>query len=179
MDKPWEIWLDLDGTLCAMQQAMCERLGMDMGRWPAGEYDLTKVFRQTERDLACQWDDAFFEGLMWAKGGIDLYRAARELVGPQNVHVASRLMRTGAGGKIAWVDKHIPLVVKEGNLHLSLRKAALAAPNSVLVDDNDSEIIAWRDAGGPAILVPRVWNSGWENADAMGMVIELLKGTVK
>ena len=179
MDKPWEIWLDLDRTLCAFCERMCERLGMDIARWPEGEYDLSKVFRQDERDLACQWDNEFFEGLDWAKGGVDLYRAARELVGPQNVHVASRLMRTGAGGKIAWVDKHLPLVVKEGNLHLSLRKAALAAPHRELVDDNESEIIAWRDAGGPAILVPRVWNAGFEDADAMGMVIETLKGTIR
>ena len=46
MDKPWEIFLDMDGTLCSFCESMCERLGTDIARWPAGEYDLSKVFRE-------------------------------------------------------------------------------------------------------------------------------------
>jgi hypothetical protein len=45
------------------------------------------------------------------------------------------------------------------------RKHFACRPTTLLVDDGDHNVREWRAAGGPAILVPRPWNTNHDLAD--------------
>jgi hypothetical protein len=50
---------------------------------------------------------------------------------------------------------------------LTREKFLLARPNTVLVDDSERQVEEFREHGGLAVLVPRLWNCGGEqSADA-------------
>jgi hypothetical protein len=56
-------------------------------------------------------------------------------------------------------------------------KRYLAAPDRILVDDNDDNVRNFREAGGHAVLVPQPWNQGVEFAAAEDM-LNYIKGGV-
>ena len=51
-------------------------------------------------------------------------------------------------------------------------KARLARPNTILIDDSDANVTAYREACCPAILVPRPWNSRYAEADRASEVVQ-------
>jgi len=60
-------------------------------------------------------------------------------------------------GKEEWIYRNLPQYIDQ--FLIGKPKAFCAGPNSVLIDDSDSNIKAFREAGGRAITFPRPWNS--------------------
>lgn len=70
-------------------------------------------------------------------------------------------------------DKHfadIPMI-------LCKEKFFLAAPDRLLIDDNDGNVDKWRSAGGKAILFPQIWNANheWRHSPMIYVGMELAK----
>ena len=61
------------------------------------------------------------------------------------------------GGKFDWIGNHLN-ISRADRIMMGGSKHLLAAPNRVLIDDNDKNIEMWRDHGGIGILFPQLYN---------------------
>lgn len=75
-------------------------------------------------------------------------------------------------GKVRWMSN------RWGNefddYYLGTKKEFCASPDSVLIDDNDTNCDRFIQAGGRAIIFPQPWNSGRDIPDKVGYVMEQL-----
>jgi hypothetical protein len=68
--------------------------------------------------------------------------------------LSSPALGYSASGKLIWARKHYPDI----KVILTSEKHLLAAPDRILIDDLESNIISWRGAGGKGILWPAPYN---------------------
>ena len=176
------IYLDLDGVLVDFVGGLCKRCGKpypytqpeSLGEWNCyGLMGLTK--QEVFESLS---DPQFWLGLAFTHDAMDILRACRRTVGPHGVSLLSCASgHPGAVyGKAMWQAKYLPgfqlaPVIepnyddKDGGDDMPRGKAVYARPGAILVDDSDANVEAYRDQGGPAILVPRPWNTRHVLAD--------------
>ena len=64
-------------------------------------------------------------------------------------------------GKYLWCRKHLPDIK---NILLGTSKEFCACPDHILLDDADFKVDKFRMAGGRAILMPRPWNSMFDQS---------------
>lgn len=62
-------------------------------------------------------------------------------------------------GKHAWFQKHYPELPHWIGCHSASRNIAALAPRTILVDDRQENVSAFRDAGGMAFLWPAPYNN--------------------
>ncbi len=164
------IFLDLDGVLVGFIDGLCRRFDKPnpyeqdsaLGRWNC--YELMGL---TGAEVAEALDDPdFWRQLEYLPDAPGIVLACIEAAGPRNVWLLSDTsgFAGAARGKADWVREHltvVPLYLFHPIPHDSpgAGKARLAKPDTVLVDDSDLNVAAYRKAGGLAILVPRLWNS--------------------
>lgn len=72
-------------------------------------------------------------------------------------------------GKRKWMEKYFPQFKKR--MIFGSAKEFMAAPYRTLIDDRDKNVEAFRNAGGNAILVPRLWNSKHGLASSLRTVL--------
>lgn len=89
-----------------------------------------------------------------------LIETSASLVGPENVYILT--CPTGypdcIAGKLEWIQRFLPHWLHRQFL-IGKPKFLCASPESLLIDDSDANVNAFREAGGDSILVPRPWNS--------------------
>ena len=64
-------------------------------------------------------------------------------------------------GKIQWIEKHLPEYKRR--YLIGPEKHFCSHRNSILIDDSDENVMKFREEGGDAILVPRMWNCNYGN----------------
>ena len=74
-----------------------------------------------------------------------------------------------ASGKVAWMQKHRGRHFR--NYILTLVKQLLAHPQTLLIDDSERNINAFRHHGGRACLFPQAWN---RRRDAKGQPLAVI-----
>lgn len=99
---------------------------------------------------------AFWAELAPLPDGMALFRAAERLFGDRVSILSSGLCPGSVDGKRAWLAKHLPGYEKKAVF--ATVKEQIAGPLKVLVDDHEPNVDRFREAGGPALLVPRPWN---------------------
>jgi len=99
---------------------------------------------------------------------------ATKTVGLENIAVLTspNLDPNCVPEKMVWMYKYFPELAGHMMFARAFAKRLVAAPNHVLIDDYDRNIDQWQAAGGPGILVPRLWNRDWKVADRVYDVIE-------
>lgn len=162
MQNGFKVLMDMDGVLVDFTSGICIALGKPnpflSGHTGWFYHDL---FGITEAEFWEPCNDSFFwEELDWMPDGKRILRSATAVVGEQNIYLStSPTLSPGSyAGKAAWVTQNMP----EGflrRLMVGPAKHLMANPRHILVDDNDDNVAKFRDAGGIAILVPRVWNA--------------------
>ena len=82
-----------------------------------------------------------------------------DAVGKENVHFLSSptLSPDSLAGKLEWIQQYAPSWMQRQFL-IGPSKNLCANPKTLLIDDSDKNVAAFREAGGYAILVPRPWN---------------------
>lgn len=82
-----------------------------------------------------------------------------EIVGKNQVFICSTLTDNVhcTAGKLKWMKRNLPKWL-QGQYVLTSKKSLLADRHTLLVDDYHGNILAFEEAGGQAILVPRPWN---------------------
>lgn len=140
MEKKYKIFCDMDGVLVDFIRGYYELTGRDI----TGQYHTDKRF----------WEPIDAEGykfwvrLNWTSDGKVLWDYIKkynpELLSSPSIQNDSRV------GKHDWVKRELP------GVHLILRSASkkqeFASPDTILIDDRESNIEQWAAAGGIAIM---------------------------
>lgn len=175
------VYLDIDGVLADWTGGVHRALGVpyDYHQWPyatgpGGWHWHDKIGCSFTR-VSNLCNMSFWEKLQWTGDGPDILHTVLEYVTPANIILLTTPMPNimSASGKVAWVRKNLPiyerqLIIYTGGATIggvsSLGKELFATPDSVLVDDCQTNVDRWRAAGGKAVLVPRWWNELHESA---------------
>jgi hypothetical protein len=138
----YKIFLDMDGVLVDFDQQFKDITG----QYPK-DYEATHTIEEF-------WDEidnagvGFWRGMKWMPGGEALYNRTSQFD-----HV---LLSSPSRSEVSKIGKHLWRRDKTPNTKLILSRSHLkknyAAPNHILIDDRESNIKQWRDAGGIGIL---------------------------
>jgi 5'(3')-deoxyribonucleotidase len=133
------LYCDLDGVLVDFVKGYKDLTGIDIsGQW----HDSSEFWDPVDK---AGYD--FWINLSWTKDGKKLWNYI-EKYNPEILSTPSR-QNDSRIGKHDWVKKELP------GVHLILRSAKnkkeFASPDSILIDDRDSNIEDWKNSGGIAI----------------------------
>jgi len=70
-----------------------------------------------------------------------------------------------------WIREHLPAYSRR--FLIGPAKEFCANPRSVLIDDSETNVKAFFEAGGHTVLVPREWN--WMRGYAMESALEVVR----
>jgi 5'(3')-deoxyribonucleotidase len=157
-----KILLDMDGVLvdflggwCKYNEYECPTYNDAKDRW-----DLAGVLGITPAGLwaGCSSRE-FWAELEWTQDGMGILNAAEDAVGQDNVYLFTTPTPSPQSwaGKADWILRQLPQY--KNRLLMGGNKQLCARPDQLLIDDADHNVEKFRAAGGPAILVPRQWNS--------------------
>jgi hypothetical protein len=140
MEKKYKIYCDMDGVLVNFIKGYLELTGRDI----TGQYHTDKSFWEPIDKAGVD----FWVALEWTPDGKELWDYIKkynpDLLSSPSIQNDSRV------GKSLWVKRELP------GTHLILRSAhkkqEFAAPDSILIDDRESNIEEWANAGGIAIF---------------------------
>lgn len=135
----YKIYCDMDGVLVDFIKGYFELTGKDI----TGQYHTNKTFWKPIDAAGLN----FWLNLEWTPDGKALWDYIKkynpELLSSPSIQNDSRV------GKAKWVERELP------GAHLILRSASkkqeFASPDTILIDDRESNIEQWADAGGIAI----------------------------
>ncbi len=139
MKKEFEIFVDLDGVLTNFDKGYYDLTGIDI---TGHHYDDKQFWEPINK---AGYD--FWINLEWTDDGKKLWNYVKKY-NPQILSAPSK-QNDSRIGKHDWVKRELP------GTHLILRsaqhKCEFASPNSILIDDNETNIKQWKNAGGIAI----------------------------
>jgi len=164
------IILDMDGVMVDLLKGLSKIIGLDMSKYPLGEYDLWKAFPQQMKGFS--WDDlgedfwANLEPTAEASQIMEMIHGHNSFIFtcPINFY-DGKLIKGCIEGKLRWLEKHMPEHYKNELYLFGRHKHFITTQNTILIDDNNEYVKEFSSAGGKAILFPRIWNSEHENAD--------------
>jgi 5'(3')-deoxyribonucleotidase len=160
MNKPI-IYLDLDGVLVDFVSGALKTLGVTNYKIPPNGYKIeswkgvgvsTKEFwKAIDATNEHFWAD--LEKYPWSDKLVRLcesYGSVFILTSPsRNPYCLA--------GKMMWLKKHYPRLTR--SVIMTPHKYLCAAPNRILIDDNDDKINKFIEYGGTGILFPQMWNT--------------------
>lgn len=156
-------FLDIDGVLADFVQGVARLFGVSYQSLLNQEsWAIYKALGASEDEMWNRIEAAgptFWEMLEPYPWLVDLVRAVEERFGFQNVYLLTSPGPSvhAPSGKVKWVRTHLP-----SELHtrviISMHKTLIARNGYLLIDDNDANCDAWRNAGGLSILFPQPWN---------------------
>lgn len=164
--KP-SLFLDLDGVLVEFVRGTFKAHGKEVPikglRW-----NYWTQMGLSEQEFWGPLGQEFFLNLDWTTEG-KKFLAYMELVfGRENILLLTAPAENAGAleGRVGWIKREMPEYKRR--FAASPAKALFACGTRVLVDDNEKNVDTYRAAGGPAILVPRPWNSRIAETNADG-----------
>ena len=176
------IFLDMDGVLSDLVQAICDRFGCNgsiEGIWPPGEYHIAKVLNMKPHEVWGNLDMPFWRDIPPTAE----FQFFKSLVKDRDYIIMTSPTHTNMGecveGKYRWLRKHWPQAVREKRFSFVQRKELFATPNNMLIDDSDEKIRKFNEASGWTATVPRIWNSEYSHRHEIEEIMpDLLMGWV-
>lgn len=156
-----EFFLDMDGVVADFVGPALKAHSYDHRNfsWPTGVFDFEEALDITTEKF---WHPIDHLGdYFWST--LPCYPWAEALVSVLEKHGKWRFLsspsrhHSSAAGKVQWISQHFDgakWIFAEAS-----DKQLLAGHRRVLIDDRDSNVQQWREAGGHAILFPQPWNS--------------------
>jgi 5'-nucleotidase len=139
------MYLDMDGCLTGFDTAV-ESLGQAAAEGLSD--DASELQKQVMYDAIEEAQEKFWSTMPWAREGKQLW----VLVQPFNPTLLTSpgLFSYAEGGKLQWIKRNIPGTP----VFFSDSKSEYVDPYEpcVLIDDNKTNIAAWKDEGGIGIL---------------------------
>lgn len=149
-----QIFLDMDGVIVDLHTAVAARLGsVDLEVFNQGDLPAT------DGELWTGTDADWWASLPWMSDGHDLLAVCENAVGAENVIICSKPANWpgGAEGKLRWIEMNMPEYVRR--FILTPQKHWCASGRSLLIDDNETNVLEFHQAGGASLLCPRPWNA--------------------
>jgi len=166
----------MDGVLTDFVRATLALHGRTeaLENWPAGERDVPAVLGISRTEYWRLIDEQgadFWAGLAPFPWFEELVALVREF-GPMSILTAPSLAPACLDGKVQWLYNHFPKVrgKRFTDFIIGPQKHLLAQRGRVLIDDAQSNVDAFRAAGGEAILFPQPWNANHAVADRLAYV---------
>lgn len=153
------VFFDMDGVLADFVGGSLRAHGKTLPHAACGWDFMTQVGFAGGGDPAF-WgplsNTAFWAALDPLPDGMALFRLVEAMTGGRVSILSSGLCPGSADGKREWLKRHLPGYEKKAVF--CTVKEQVAAPHKLLIDDHEPNVAAFRDHGGPAVLVPRPWN---------------------
>lgn len=171
-----QIFLDMDGVLTDIAGAILSLHGQSRLRenCPEGERETYAVPGISESEfwqIVNRQGVEFWAGLPaldWSRGLVDLTRQ----FGPITVLASPGPSPSCFAGTVRWLHDNFSQVDDQpfSDFLIGRPVMLLAGPRRVLIDDSESNVGAFRMAGGEAILLPQPWNANHAIDDRLGYV---------
>ena len=140
MENKYIFYCDLDGVLVDFNKGYYDLTGKDISGSFHSDVDFWNPINAAGRKF---WAD-----LEWIKDGKKLWDYIKKY-NPTILSAPSRQIESRVG-KHDWMRRELP------GVRLILRspetKREFANPNSILIDDRESNVIQWKESGGISIL---------------------------
>lgn len=124
-------------------------------------WDIEQIWGMSKYDLWHGVDKEFWAGLRKTDEADYLVKFITNAFSVPQVTMLTSPPKVNAGeavqGKIVWMRWHYSQFADR--MIFTEHKELCAGPDRILIDDNESNVIKFRDEGGNAVLVPRPWNS--------------------
>ncbi len=172
------IFLDMDGVLCNFVGGFCALHGKSADEvFPPGQqgnYEFHDSLGMT-RDQLWRSIDAVGED-HWANmqpypWALELYEHCKS-VAPTIILSTPSLHHSSLSGKCRWLQKYFGSRFRD--YLLGPRKEECARPDTVLIDDFETNCEKFAARGGKAIVFPRPWNGLWQLDDPVGHIVREL-----
>jgi len=178
------IFLDLDDVLNCFTMSALQYLGCPVTAHDSSDYDpawgwdivaAVNALHPTRQFTTAEfWESIprnFWANVPKSRECDSLLRTCAWSVGPKNVCILSSptLDPDCMAGKLEWIQRTMPTWLHRQFL-VGPCKQFCAGPRSLLIDDGDHNIEAFREAGGMTFLIPRPWNVGHKTSHATAMV---------
>ena len=156
-----KIYLDLDGVLVNFVKGTYDALGKkyEYEKVPCWSYFKEWGITFDQFNAVCEAD--FWRRLAWMHDGREILAAVcrTALQCRAEIYLLTTPMPNNGSwsGKAEWLDRNMPMF-KERVIMTNVNKSVFADDYSLLIDDNDSNVEGFVEAGGHGILVPRPWN---------------------
>ena len=150
-----QIYLDIDGVLAEFVAGVEKWYNVDLSNHRKFDFDY-----EEETGMSCEefWDGLTYD--FWFN--LEFTPWAQELLEylmPYDPILLSSPSWQGAGGRQAWIKKHLPGFIERGRYILTPIKWVVAGSGRLLIDDRSRTCKQWREYGGVAIVFPRRWNN--------------------
>ena len=165
------IFLDMDGVICNIGQAVASIYGIELTPESEKEYGNT-LYKLLALDSKQElWNvinaiPDFWEDIppySWCEELVDALQSIDEVQILTSSPSTDALTKSNAStGKARWVGKH--LLDKNLRINIVHDKYLLAAPGRILIDDRENHCDLFREHGGRSILFKQPWNNGWLDA---------------
>lgn len=170
------IYLDMDGVLADFVRSAICSLARDpeevMARIVPGDYDgIYQALQMTEDEFWWKMDATpggaapgshLWEHMVPYPWRDRLYSICKKAA-PTWILTSPSRSAGSSYGKVRWLQRWLGESFR--NYVLTPRKWHLARPGTLLIDDSGRNVEKWREAGGAAILFPRIWNEDHALAD--------------
>lgn len=169
------IFIDLDGVLADFIGGAAKFHGKDPSL--VIRYGIEECWGLTREQLWSPLGYDFWVNLELTQEAHTIVSMCEETVGVSNVCILTSPCHTPGctDGKRSWVEKHFPQYSKQ--LLIGSAKHFCASSHSLLIDDSDDKITAFKEAGGRVFLFPRRWNSSrnvpFNSLDLLKMLLNL------
>lgn len=140
MEKKYNLFVDMDGVLVDFNKGYYDLTGIDIGD---NHFNSSQFFAPITKAGVKYW-----ENLEWTPDGKELWTYLQNYT-PKLLSAPTRDHSSIVGKKL-WVERELPDV--ELILRSAGRKKEFANPNSILIDDRESNINDWNESGGIGIL---------------------------
>ena len=166
-----KLLLDMDGVLTDFTGYSHCWHGLPYGDslkdypYPLGVWDIDLLLPIPQKEFWGGLTHQFWSIMPWTGDEKDLLQLLEEMVGVSNITICTCPCRdvSSVSGKLVWIKKNTPQYSR--NYMMTTRKELCAREDTVLIDDRDRNVERFREAGGNAILVPRLWNSAHAHAE--------------
>ena len=146
--SPYKIYCDMDGVLSDFDKLFHDISG---GEFELGHDYEEKYGRKKFWGIVDGYGLKFWSEMPWMPDGKVLWEYMRSV--DPSIEILSAPSRSpnsaSQRGKAIWVKRELGSDVK---LNLTRDKYKFAAPNHILIDDLEKNIIPWRKQGGIGIL---------------------------
>ena len=190
------VYLDCDGVFTDFTTGICATLGIEFpgfDKWPwSQDWNWFQEAGFTWEQAHAVCDTPFWANLQWMPDGKDILREVWARFLPIEITMLTTPMDHNGSftGKAQWIAENIPELWRRFiPTYLPKEEFTSCGFNSLLVDDADSNIEKFIQAGGAGILVPRPYNKNSEIfyageavnyiADRLDKWIELAKHPAK